>query len=144
MLIQQIKDSVRNALFKADSSIIFHFEEIKHTGFPFAKLSLKDFKISPSSTYDRQKCNFTFELVYQKSADNKISELFSAQETIKNAMLPVISIGEKKITPDDVSFCVSEKKLIMNFSLNFYSYEEDTSDVMQTLDITIKENKNAR
>lgn len=105
---------------------------------------MKDFKISPSSTYDKQKCSFVFELVYQKSADNKISELFCAQETIKKAMLPVISIDEKKITPDDVSFYVSEKKLIMNFSLNFYSYEKDTSDVMQTLDITIKENKNAR
>lgn len=144
MIVEEIKDSIRKALYKAQKEIIFHFEETKHTDFPSAILSLKDFKTEPSFAYGKQKCDFLFELSYMKSEDNKITELFGAQKMIASALLPAVDINNKKITLEDVAFGVVEKRLIMNFKLSFYIFEEDDSETMQTIDITIKEDKNAR
>ncbi|MCD8024527.1 MAG: hypothetical protein LUE64_03235 [Candidatus Gastranaerophilales bacterium] len=138
MIIDEIKTSISKAIYQADSSIVFHFEEIPHTGFPCAVLILKNFQITPSVLYDKQKCNFSFELVYMKSSDNKISELLDACETLKSALLPAVSVLDKKITLDDVEFLVSEKKLVMKFCMNFYMFENDESETMETLDITLK------
>ena len=141
MIIEDIKDSIRNALHSADENIIFHFEEVKHTGFPYVILELKDFKVEPCAQYTKQKYEFMFEIVYMKSEQNKIIELLEAQNLLKEALLPVISVKGKKITPDEVNFSVENKKLVMKFKMILYVAQTDDTEQMQTLDISYKGEK---
>ena len=71
-----------------------------------------------------------------KSKDNSINELIHAQKNISNALLPAIKIKNKKITLDEPVFYIKENKLIFNFKLNFYLFEQDTNETMQILDLT--------
>lgn len=144
MIIDDIKNSVRKALFSADKNIIVHFEKIEHTDFPSAHLKVTNFKIEPNLAFEKQKNEIQFELTYMKSENNTVLELLESETMIAKALLPVIKVNNKKLTLDDVSFSLSEKKLVMNFRLSFYTFEKDESETMQTLDITIKEDKNAR
>ena len=137
MIIEEIKNAVRNAINKEDSDIIFHFEEIKHTGFPFVVFNIKNFNIA-SSNFSK-KCDFALEICYMKSSDNKISELLEGQEMLSKALLPALLINDKKVTLDDVIFSISDSKLLMNFNLEFYAFEKEEGELMETLDITIKE-----
>ncbi len=144
MIIEDIKNSIKNIIYSIDNKIIFHFEEISHTGFPYAVFSLKDFKTQSFSAFNKQKLYFSFELIFQKSEDNKLAELFDMQEKISKALLPAIKILGKFIALDDVRFSVLNKQLVLNFDLNFYAFENnETNELMQTLDLTIKEDKNA-
>ncbi len=142
-ITETIKNSIRNALYNKDNNIIFHFEEIKHTGFPYAILTIKDFTIEPNLSQMKQLCDFNFELVYMKSPSNKTTELLDSVDFLKSALLPVIEIEGKKITVDTPRFSIKDDKLLMTFKLSFYIYEEDAGENMQILDITLKENKNA-
>ncbi len=145
MLIDEIKKSIKNAVAKVDNSIIFHFDEIKHTKFPFIFVDLKDFKIQAQDNLNKKFCKLIFELSGMKSADNKPNELFELQETLSCSLLPVIQISNKKISLDNVCFMVNHKTLIMTFELNFYIDKENMDyELMQELDFSIKENKNAR
>ena len=144
MIIEEIKNSVRDALYGMDNNIIFHFEKASHTGFPYAVFSLKNFKTEHFASYNKRHHYLSFELVYQKSKDNTLVELLNAEESISSALLPVINILGKKLTLDNVRFITNEKQLIMNFDLSLYTYENDNDyELMRTLDLTIKEDKNA-
>ena len=145
MLINEIKNSIKNAIIKVDNSIIFHFDEIKHTKFPFIFIGLKDFKIQAADNLNKKFCKLNFELTGMKNSENKPDELFELQEVLSKSLLPVIEFKNKKIALDNTSFMVSHKMLIMNFELNFYIDEEEKDyELMQELDFSIKENKNAR
>lgn len=145
MLINEIKNSIKNAIVKVDNSIIFHFDEIKHTKFPFIFVGLKDFKIQAQDNLNKRFCKLVFELCGMKSNENKPDELFELQEVLSKSLLPVIEFKNKKIATDNVFFMVGHKMLIMNFELNFYINEENKEyELMQELDFSIKENKNAR
>ena len=143
MIIEDIKNSVRNAFYRIDQTINFHFEEALRTDFPYVIFSIKDFKVERYNAYGRQKFDFLIELVYAKSKDNKILDLINAQEEISRALLPVIDILGKKITLDNVVFKTSNKQLIMTFNLSLYTYENENYETMQILDLTMKEDKNA-
>lgn len=140
MIIEEIKNSIRDALYKEDENIIFHFEEMKHTGFPYAVLSVENFYEEATSIFNRKKCDFSLKLVYMKSQENTKLELLEAQRMISEALLPVIKIKNKCITPDEVNFTFSDKKLVMSFCLSFYTSEIEEYEMMQNIDITIKEN----
>ena len=61
------------------------------------------------------------------------------------SLLPVIQISNKKISLDNACFMVDHKTHIMTFELNFYIDKENMdNELMQELDFSIKENKNAR
>jgi len=144
MIIDEIKNSVKEALYKMDNNINFHYEEASHTGFPYAIFSLKKFMVQHYATHDKQKLNLSFEIVYQKSKDNRLSELLAVQKNMANVLLPIIKVLGKKLSLDEVKFETAGKQLIMNFDLNFYTYEEDDEyELMQILDLTMKEDKNA-
>ncbi len=146
MIIEEIKNAVRNSLYKMDNDIIFHFEENKKTDFPYAIFSLKNFSVEHFEVYNKQKLNLSFELIYAKSPENKVIELVCAQEKISKALLPTIKILNKNITLDNVKFGVLGKQLVMTFDINIYTLDKDENDgfeLMQTLDLTIKEDKNA-
>ena len=71
--------------------------------------------------------------------------IFLFHQLTSKSLLPVIEFKNKKIATDNVFFMVSHKMLIMNFELNFYINEENKEyELMQELDFSIKENKNAR
>lgn len=144
MIINNIKDSIRKSLNKMDENLIFHFDKILHTGFPYAYLKLNDLKIHPTANSYKNEYIFYFQLIFQKSEENKISELLEYQNLVSKAVLPVLSVNNKKITLDDVNFSISEKKLLMEFKMNFYVEETQDFETMQTLDITIKGGENAR
>ena len=135
-IIDEIKISIKDELYNTDNNIIFHTDEIKHTGFPFFLLSLKELKILPAETVLKKNLELSFELLYMKSKDNSINELIHAQKNISNALLPAIKIKNKKITLDEPVFYIKENKLIFNFKLNFYLFEQDTNETMQILDLT--------
>ena len=143
MIIEDIKNAVRNALYRMDETVNFHFEEALRTGFPYVIFSIKDFKVECYSFCGKQKFDFLIELVYAKSKDNKVLDLINAQEEISKALLPVIDILGKKITLDNVVFKTSNKQLIMTFNLSLYTYENENYETMQTLELTMKEDKNA-
>ncbi len=145
MLINDIKNSIKDAVVKVDNTIVFHFDEIKHTKFPFIFVCLKDFKIQSADNLNKRFCTLFFELSGMKSKENKPDELFELQEVLSKTLLPVIKFNNKKVSLDNANFMVSHKMLIMNFELNFYIDEQDTNyELMQELDFSIKENKNAR
>ena len=144
MIIEDIKNSVKKALYHMDNNIIFHYESVSHTGFPYAIFSLKNFEVEHFANNNKRKLNLSFELSYQKSKENTISELMSEEQKISDALLPVINILGKKISLDNVVFKTLDKQLVMNFNLNLYTYEiDDNYELMQTLDLTMKEDKNA-
>lgn len=140
MIIEEIKNSIREIFYNTDSEINFYFESPAHLKLPYAILSLKDFSMLPSSIYDKQEYSLLFEITYQKSEENKPYELWEFQKELSKLLLPAIKVGDKRITLDEVKFLLSSKQLIMNFALNFYAFENDESEMMKTLDITIKEN----
>ena len=145
MLIDEIKNSIKNAIAKVDNSIIFYFYEIKHTKFPFIFVDLKDFKVQAADNLNKKFCSLVFELTCMRNSENKPVDLFQMQELLSSALLPVIEFGNKKIALDNVVFMVNNKTLIMTFGLNFYTNKEETEyELMQKLDFSIKENKNAR
>ena len=135
-IIDEIKISIKDELYNTDNNIIFHTHEIKHTGFPFFLLALKELKILPAETVLKKNLELSFELLYMKSKDNSINELIHAQKNISNALLPAIKIKNKKITLDEPVLYIKENKLIFNFKLNFYLFEQDTNETMQILDLT--------
>lgn len=143
MIIEEIKNSVRDVLYRMDNNIIFHFEEAKTTGFPYIIFKIRDFHSEHFLADNKQKFDFSFELVYAKSAENKIIELINAQEQIAHALLPTIKVLNKRLTLDNPRFSVVGRQLIMNFELSLYTYETEDVDIMQTLDLTMKEDKNA-
>ncbi len=138
MIIEEIKNSIKNAVYKADNSIKFHFEEVSHTEYPFVIFTVENFMIEPSLEFDRQRNDFDLKLVCMKSENNSNFELLSFQKTLSDALLPVIDILGRKITLDNVKFYVSDKKLVMEFKLSFYTFESDNAEIMETIDITIK------
>ncbi len=138
MIIEEIKNSIRKTIFNKDKDIIFHFEQVSHTGFPYAILRVKNFKIEPYNYQNKQKCSFSFEIVYQKSEDNSVTDLFNGQTLLNEALLPAISINNKNITLDNPVFTMEDKQLIMSFDITLYTLEDDTNEQMKTIDITIK------
>ena len=113
--------------------------------FPFIFVDLKDFKVQAADNLNKKFCSLVFELTCMKNSENKPVELFQMQELLSSALLPVIEFGNKKIALDNVVFMVNNKTLIMTFGLNFYTNKEETEyELMQKLDFSIKENKNAR
>lgn len=143
MIIEDIKNSLRNALYNMDNTLIFHFEEAKTTDFPYAILNIKDFYLEYFSSGNKERHDYSFELVFAKSKENKIIDLINFQKQISDTLLPTIKVLNKKLTLDEVKFGINGKQLIMNFNLTFYTYETENEEIMQTLDLTIKEDKNA-
>ena len=138
MIIEQIKNSIRNAIYKADKNINFHLEEVNKTDYPFAIFTVENFLIEPSNEFDRRKNYFDLKLVCMKSEDNTNLELMEFENLLSNALLPVIDILGRKVTLDNVKFHVQDKKLVMEFELSFYTFEQDNADTMENIDITIK------
>lgn len=144
MIIEEIKNSIRDAIFAVEKDITFHFENASHTEFPFCALAVKNYKIEPALFNQKQKQEFSLELVYQKSDDNEISELIDFQKKLQNALLPTIKVQDAKLTVDNPVFNIANKQLVMNFDLFFWTFEEDNDEKMKTLDITFKGGNNAR
>jgi len=144
MILNDIKESITKALYFADKKITVYFEKMETASFPFFCISVKDFRVEAGAVSIKTKYEFLIEIVSMKSPYNKPFELLEMQEILKSALVPCITVKNKKITLDDVVFKTVDKKLVMDFRISFYEIEDDTTETMQTLDITIKENNYAR
>lgn len=139
MIVEEIKNSIKNALFAADKNLVLYFERPLKTDFPYAILLLKDFKIEPANIFSKKHCFFEFEFIFQKSTDNKPFELLDLQEKISKVFSPSINILGRQITLENIQFLLVNKQLIMKFNLDFYLLEKETeTEQMQTLDITLR------
>ncbi len=144
MIIEDIKNSIRQLLNLMDKNLIFHFEKIKHTGFPYVILKILDFKILSTAIKNKKEYKLSFELIFQLSEENLLSELFILQDKLSEILLPTIDVLGEKIFLDEVNFAVIENKLSMKFKMNFFEYKNNEEEIMQTLDITIEGGKNVR
>lgn len=144
MILDDIKNSITKALYKVNKEIAVYFDDMKNAAFPFCNICLADFRVEACASVLKTKYEFVFQIVSMKSRDNYVFELLEMEELLKKALFPCIKVKNKKITLEDVTFKISDKKLLMDFKMSFYEIEDDETELMQILDITMKENKNAR
>lgn len=137
-IILDLKDAIRNAIYKQDDAINFNFNEIQVVEYPYIFFYIPSFKLEKdiNNQYWR-KLTLMCVVEYAKSENNNETELWAYMETMSKAY-DLFDFLDTKLSVQNAEFKTVDGVLQMTFNLEFYVKEIDETELMEELDLTIK------
>lgn len=139
-IITDLKDAVRKAIYTKDNTINFNFNEIQVATYPYIFFYIPSYKIiKPVSDTIYSKVTLMCVVEYAKSENNSQTELWSYSDTLTDAY-KIFEFLNTKLTARNMEQQTVDGVLQLSFDLEFYIRDVDTTELMQELEFTIKEN----
>lgn len=137
-IVIDLKDAIRNAIYKEDDTINFNFNEIQVVEYPYIFFYIPSFKLEKAINKDYwRKLTLMCVVEYAKSETNNETELWSYMETMTKAF-DLFDFLDTKLSVENPEFKTVDGVLQMTFNLEFYVKEEDETELMEELNLTIK------
>ena len=137
-IIIDIKDAIRDAIYKHDSSVNFNFNEIQTVEFPYVFFYIPSFTLDKAldeNYYRHLTLNCVVE--YMKSDNNSSTDLWHYADTLSEA-LSFFKFADGHLRALNQSFRIVDDVLQFTFTLETYVKIKDSYELMQELDFTIK------
>lgn len=139
-VIIDLKNAIRDNINTIDNTINFNFNEIEVADYPYIFFYIPSFKLDKAidSEYWR-KLTLMCVLEYANSEDNNQTTLWNYADTLSN-MVKAIAFKGTVLSGRNIDFKTVDGVLQMTFDLEFYVKEVDTTELMEELKFTLKEN----
>lgn len=138
-IITDLKNAIRTAIYSKDNTINFNFNEIQVATYPYIFFYIPSYKpIIPVDNTIFSKVNLMCVVEYAKSENNSQTELWSYSDTLTEAYT-CFDFLDTKLTAKNMEVQTVDGVLQLTFELEFYIKTVDTTELMQELDLTIKE-----
>lgn len=139
-IVTDLKDAIRTAIYSKDNTINFNFNEIQVATYPYIFFYIPSYKIiKPVDDTIYSKVTLMCVVEYAKSETNSQTELWSYSDTLTDAY-KIFDFLNTKLTAKNMEQQTVDGVLQLTFDLEFYIRDVDTIELMQELDLTIKEN----
>ena len=142
-IILDIKNAIRKAIYSADETINFYFNEIIKAQFPYVFFYIPSYKLDKAiDYYSWRKLTLMCVIEYAKSEDNTTTELWEYSDILSETYT-LFEFADTKVGARNIEFKTVEGVLQMTFDLELYVklLPSDETELMQELDLTIKEIK---
>lgn len=137
-IILELKDAIRNAIYKQDDTVNFNFNEIEVVEYPYIFFYIPSFKIDKALTEGYwRKLTLMCVIEYAKAENNNAAELWSYADTLTEAY-KLFDFLDTKLSVENPEFKLVDGVLQMTFNLEFYVKLEDMTELMEELDLTLK------
>lgn len=136
-IVIDIKDSIRNAIFTKDANINFFFNEILKVEYPYVFFYIPSLKLDGNidDNYWR-KITLMCVVEYAQSEGNTTTMLWEYMDKLNEAY-SVFDFLNTKLSARNVDFKIVESVLQMTFDLEFYLKEEELTELMKEIDLTL-------
>lgn len=143
-IIIDLKNAIRKAIYTRNNELTFYFnQKILRTQYPYVFFYIPSFKQpegAPDSEYWR-KLTLMCVIEYAEYEDNPTSTLWEYADTLAE-VYKLFDFADTKLRADDIEFRIVDDVLQMTFNLELYVKKEDETELMEYLDITLKEGRN--
>ena len=136
-IVIDIKNAIRGAIYSKDNEINFFFNEIKKVEYPYVFFYIPSFKLPCQIDPNHwQKVNLMCVVEYAKSESNSATQLWTYADKLSEAY-SLFDFKDTKISAKNVEYKLVEGVLQMTFDLEFYLKQQDLTELMQELDLTL-------
>lgn len=137
-IIVELKNAIRKSIYTLDNSMNFNFEEIKRVQYPYVFFYIRNYKIiEPSDPTRWAQVTANCVLEYCKEADCDNADLWAYEDVFRNATKN-FEFMDTKLYAQNPEFSLADGVLQMLFDLTFYVREQDETELMQELQLTMK------
>lgn len=137
-IIIELKNAIRKSIYTLDNSMNFNFEEIKRVQYPYVFFYIRNYKIiGPTDSTRWAQVTVNCVLEYCKEADCDNADLWAYEDVFRNATKNFEFLNTK-LYAQNPEFSLADGVLQMLFDLTFYVREQDETELMQELQLTIK------
>lgn len=137
-IIVELKNAIRKSIYTLDNSMNFNFEEIKRVQYPYVFFYIRNYKIiEPSDPTRWGQVTVNCVLEYCKEADCDNADLWAYEDVFRNATKN-FEFMDTKLYAQNSEFSLADGVLQMLFDLTFYVREQDETELMQELQLTMK------
>ena len=138
-IILDLKNAIRDSINGIDNTINFNFNEIETVDYPYIFFYIPSYKLDrPIDKNGWSKLTLLCVLEYAKTEDNNNAELWGYADTLPT-MVRNFTFKDTKLSARNDELKLVDGVLQLTFDLEFYVREQDTDDLMQELEFTIKE-----
>ena len=138
-IIIDIKNAIRKAIYTKDSSVNFFFNEILKVEYPYVFFYIPSYRIDKAiDTEYWRKLTLMCVVEYAKGEKNTTTELWEYSDTLTEAFKSFEFI-DTRISAKNIEFKTVEGVLQMTFDLECYVKAVDDTELMEDLDLTLKE-----
>jgi hypothetical protein len=136
-IVIDIKNAIRGAIYSKDNEINFFFNEIKKVEYPYIFFYIPSFKLPCQINPNHwQKVDLMCVIEYAKSESNSATQLWTYADKLSEAY-SLFDFKDTKISAKNVEYKLVEGVLQMTFDLEFYLKQQDLTELMQELDLTL-------
>ena len=136
-IIIDLKNAIRKAIYSKDSAINFFFNEILRVKYPYVFFYIPSFKLDKALNPEYwRKLTLLCVVEYAKDENNTATELWEYTDTLSE-VYSLFDFADTKLSAKNPEFKLVDGVLQMTFNLEFYVRLEDTTELMQELDLTI-------
>lgn len=137
-IIIDLKNAIRKAIYNKDKSINFFFNEILRTQYPYIFFYIPSFKLEKAIDAEYwRKLTLMCVIEYAEYENNTATELWEYADTLAETY-KLFDFADTKLRVENPEFKTVEGVLQMSFNLEFYVKQEDTTELMEYLDLTIR------
>lgn len=137
-IIIDLKNAIRKAIYTKGSTINFFFNEILKVQYPYVFFYIPSYRLEKA--FDEEywrKLTLMCVIEYAKDEGNSATELWSYADELAEAY-KLFDFANTKLRVENPEFKIVEGVLQMTFDLEFYAKYEDTTELMEYLDLTIR------
>lgn len=137
-IIIDLKNAIRKAIYDRDKSINFYFDEMLKTRFPYVFFYVPSYKLDSAICADYwRKLTLLCVIEYEKEEKSSSADLWSYADVLADTY-KLFDFADTKLRVENPEFKTVNGVLQMTFNLEFYVKEEDTTELMKYLDLTIR------
>lgn len=137
-IIIDLKNAIRKAIYTRNNEFTFFFNEILKVQYPYIFFYIPSFQLERAiDTEYWRKLTLMCVIEYAEYEDNPASVLWEYADTLAE-VYKLFDFADTKLRADDIEFKIVDDVLQMTFNLELYIKKEDTTELMQELDLTLK------
>lgn len=137
-IIVELKNAIRKSIYTLDKTMNFNFEKIKRVQYPYVFFYIRNYKIiEPADTTRWAQVTVNCVLEYCKEADCDNADLWAYEDIFRKATKN-FEFLDTKLYAQNTEFSLVDGVLQMLFDLTFYVREQDETELMQELQLTMK------
>ena len=139
-IIIDLKNAIRDSIHGIDADINFNFNEIQTVDYPYIFFYIPSYRLDrPIDEAQWSKLTLLCVLEYAKSEDNNNADLWGYADILPK-MVRNFEFKDTKLCARNDELKIVDGVLQLTFDLEFYVREQDTTDLMEELEFTLKEN----
>ena len=139
-IIIDLKNAIRDSIYGIDNKINFNFNEIETVDYPYIFFYIPSYKLDkPVDNTGWSKLTLLCVLEYAKTEDNNNADLWEYADILPK-MVRSFAFKDTKLSARNDELKIVDGVLQLTFDLEFYVKEQDTTELMEELEFTLKEN----